>query len=226
MHLAAFCLQLDALQRIGPVVGWADVLRPPDGRWAIAITFDDALESVAVAADELVRRQIPATVFVPTGSVGVMPAWPGGDRYREAVLTADQLSAMPEEWIEMGGHSRNHRVLTELDGPDLRGEITGCFDDLVQITNVAPVAFAVPFGFWDERVVEMATLAGFQRVFSVEPSPVFDADLLVVPRVTVEPTDSPLVFRLKVLGSYRWIGHWMAFKRRIGMPSPPMSDRS
>ncbi len=225
VHVAAFSRQLDTMHRIGHVVGWADVLRPPDGRWAIAITFDDALQSIQLVLDDLMRRQMRATVFVPTAAVGAAPTWPGGDRYGERVLGADQLAALSPELMEVGGHSRHHVNLTGLDGPALTDELAGCFEDLLRITNVKPEALAVPFGFWNERVVEAAMAAGFCRVFSVEPSPVFDPDALVVPRVTVEPTDSSLVFRLKVLGAYRWIGNWMAFKHRLGFHSPQMTRR-
>ena len=71
-----FSKQLDALQRIAKTISAVKkVTFEPGGRY-VGITFDDAFCSfVKYALPELVRRNIPATLFVPTGYLGRKAAW-------------------------------------------------------------------------------------------------------------------------------------------------------
>ncbi|MGH7648042.1 MAG: polysaccharide deacetylase family protein [Gemmatimonadaceae bacterium] len=81
LHLpqAQFAAQLDALARTHDVVPLADALASapgPSNRPRIAITFDDAYQGALDAgAAELVRRRMPATIFVPPGLLGGQRFW-------------------------------------------------------------------------------------------------------------------------------------------------------
>ena len=75
---------------------------------------------------------------------------------------------------------------------------------------------AYPFGDWDGRVADATGVAGYRSAFTVRPSCVNHNDAqLAIPRVTVEPTDWPVEFRLKVRGAYRWMGALMALRQRF-----------
>ncbi len=70
LHLprAAFAAQLDALMEIAEVISLDAALSggAPGGRPAVAITFDDAYRGCVLAGvAELVKRGLPATIFVP-----------------------------------------------------------------------------------------------------------------------------------------------------------------
>lgn len=78
LPLARFREQLDALQDACEVGDLAALLASPEatGRPRIAITFDDAYRGcLEIALPELVRRGLPATVFVSPGLVDGEGCW-------------------------------------------------------------------------------------------------------------------------------------------------------
>lgn len=107
LHLpqAKFAAQLDALARTHDVVPLAAALAPPPARATrprVAVTFDDAYQgAVRAGVHELVRRGMPATIFVPPGLLG-------GQRFWWDVLA-------PADGGELDPGLR-HRALTEWRG--------------------------------------------------------------------------------------------------------------
>lgn len=81
LHLpqSRFAAQLDALAQTHDVVPLADALAGPTARARrprVAITFDDAYQgAVRAGVAELVRRGMPATIFVPPGLLGGQRFW-------------------------------------------------------------------------------------------------------------------------------------------------------
>jgi len=71
LPLRDFSAQLDVLARVADVVALDELVEGSagsSGRIRVAITFDDAyMGALAVAVPELVRRRMPATIFVPPG---------------------------------------------------------------------------------------------------------------------------------------------------------------
>ncbi len=74
-----FARQLDWLQEhatIVPLAGAFDRDRAPEAGATVAITFDDAYRgTMSAGLEELSRRDLPATVFVPTGLLGADGFW-------------------------------------------------------------------------------------------------------------------------------------------------------
>lgn len=74
LHRRQFAAHLDLLSRTHEVVPLATLLRAsaePSERPRIAITFDDAYAgAVTIAVEELVRRAMPATIFVAPALLG------------------------------------------------------------------------------------------------------------------------------------------------------------
>jgi hypothetical protein len=80
----------------------------------------------------------------------------------------------------------------------------------------AVTLLAFPYGEYDRRVVAACRQAGYERVFGIDPWPADAAGRdFVRGRVSVEPTDSPLMFYLKARGAYGWMIHASALKRRL-----------
>lgn len=79
LHLsqAAFAAQLDALARTHRVVPLATIDEEPTGdRPRAVVTFDDAYRgAVSVGVAELVKRRMPATIFVAPGLFETFPWW-------------------------------------------------------------------------------------------------------------------------------------------------------
>jgi peptidoglycan/xylan/chitin deacetylase (PgdA/CDA1 family) len=66
--------------------------------------------------------------------------------------------------------------------------------------------FSFPHGECDAQTIALARAAGYDRVFTINPSNAFtSADNFVQGRVLVDPADWPLEYRLKLLGAYRWL---------------------
>ena len=105
LHLpqAQFADQLDALARTHDVVPLDVALgggAPARSRPRAAITFDDAYYgAVTAGVEELARRALPATIFVPPGLLGGQPFWwdvlaPAGDAGLDAGVRARALATL------------------------------------------------------------------------------------------------------------------------------------
>ncbi len=76
--------------------------------------------------------------------------------------------------------------------------------------------FAFPYGAFNERLINICKEAGYKRIFTTLPYP---AELgpgeFVSGRVTVDPTDWPIEFYLKLSGAYRWLPIAFATKKKL-----------
>src|SRR5262245_35388335 len=79
LPLSQFGAQLDVLAQTCDVVRLQDVIEPgvpSRGRVRVAITFDDAYaDALTTGIPELVRRQMPASIFVTPGLLGRQTWW-------------------------------------------------------------------------------------------------------------------------------------------------------
>lgn len=118
LPLSTFVAQLDALRRTHDVVPLADALqgpRPAGSRPQVAITFDDAYRgAIRYALPELVRRRLPATIFVAPAFLGGRSFWwdavasRGGldPAFREHALTELRgQDAAVRSWAVATGHT-------------------------------------------------------------------------------------------------------------------------
>ncbi len=109
-----------------------------------AITFDDALVGVFDwAAPLLLERDLTATIFASTGSLGrEHPGWSDARR----CMTDLELKALAAAGFAIGSHGITHRPLTELS-PDERA--TELLESRVRLESLAHVPvdlFAYPDG--------------------------------------------------------------------------------
>ena len=129
---------------------------------ALALTFDDALATVATeAAPLLAAHGLPATGFVVTGHAGADNRWSGaGDPGIpvQPVLGWDALARLMSHGFTVGGHTRHHRHLPRCSDAELTDEIAGCADDIEAALGVRPATFAYPYGEVDDRVARQAAL--------------------------------------------------------------------
>ena len=211
-----FARQMQALSRSTTVVRAAHTGALPDGSSCVAITFDDAFRSVrANAVPELLRRGFPATIFVPVDCLGKKPGWEMETGVDDQVMTCDELRSLPG-LIEFGSHALSHPHLTKIDAARLREEVTTSRQKLAALIGSQVSLLAFPYGDYDDRVVGTCRQAGYERVFAIDPWPADPAGRdFVRGRVPVDPNDSPLVFYLKARGSYEWMIHASAVKRRL-----------
>lgn len=216
-----FAKQMDLLLRHATPTR-ADFRVPlPNGRHFACVTFDDAMVSVAEQAlPELKKRRIPVTIFAATGKLGHPPDW--GNYWDEPLpteptMTSEQIRALADEAL-FGSHSVTHPLLTKVSETDARSELKESREALKQLINKDIVLLSFPYGEFNDDLLKWSREAGYERVFTTLPR-VFESDVkskaAVVGRVSVEPTDWPLEFRLKLLGAYSWRPTAIKFKRKL-----------
>jgi peptidoglycan/xylan/chitin deacetylase (PgdA/CDA1 family) len=217
----SFTRQMDVLVRLAKPIP-ADYRGQLDrGMRYVAVTFDDGCVSVSEnALPVLNERRIPATIFMPTGSLGRRPSWlPDGPLVGEceSVLSAEQLKALlPNDLVTIGSHTVTHPNLLKVDEDQARHEFRQSKADLEEILGRKVDVFSFPHGAYNTRLLELAKEAGYSRVFTIDPIRAMRTpEEFVSGRVTTSTTDWPLEFRLKLLGAYRWFGPVGKLKRRI-----------
>lgn len=185
----------------------------------VAITFDDAFICVLDnAVPELLKRNIPFTIFVPTGFIGKNPGWiRGNSDSQHKVMDETQLIELHKaENVIIGSHCISHRNITLLCHDEAGKEISQSKADLEKILGQKIVLLSFPHGAYNQQHVTMAREAGYERVFSILPSLAFlRSDEYETGRVRVDPDDWMLEFRLKICGAYRWLPMAFAAKKAL-----------
>jgi peptidoglycan/xylan/chitin deacetylase (PgdA/CDA1 family) len=184
-----------------------------------AVTFDDAFDNVFDnALPELVKRNIPATVFVSPGLLGQPAAWwPMGARERqEKISTAERLKQLPADLITIGSHTLTHPKLPTLGAAEAERELSLSKAQLEDMLKRKVSIFSFPYGAFDKNLVGLCQNVGYERVFTTLPLLAFrEPAEFVTGRVGVEPTDWGFEFYLKLVGAYRWLPYAFSIKRLI-----------
>ncbi|HEX6249906.1 MAG TPA: polysaccharide deacetylase family protein [Gemmatimonadaceae bacterium] len=138
------------------------ILRPPPGRVigaeldAVAITFDDGLESIERVALPLLRDYaLPATVFLVSSAMGRTNVWRGNPDPRIPQLPVMDWNAacrLVDAGIAVGAHSRTHPHLSRLSAAQIEAEVLGSCDRIRQEVGLNVTTFAYPYGDADDRV--------------------------------------------------------------------------
>lgn len=114
---------------------------------SVVITFDDGFADFAEhAAPEMISRGWSATVFLPTGHVGGMEQWHGGNQPARPLMNWRQVVELAAQGIAFGGHSVSHVDLTTLNSQDLDYELRQSRDAIEAHLGSPPISFAPPYG--------------------------------------------------------------------------------
>jgi peptidoglycan/xylan/chitin deacetylase (PgdA/CDA1 family) len=217
---ARFAAQMDVLKRLTtPVpVGNESPLRP--GEHYAAVTFDDGFATVLEnAVPELVKRRIPATIFVVCDLLGTTPTWEilgQEESFTERLASVTELQALPSDFITIGSHSLSHPMLPAISQERATAEISESRKKLGKILSREVTLFSFPYGGFNQCLIDICRAAGYKRVFTILPKLAFATPQeFATGRISVEPTDWRLEFRLKLLGAYQWLPSAMAAKRNF-----------
>lgn len=211
---AQFAAQMAALRSLGvDVVGLGEGVRRlghgPSMPPLAAVVFDDGYVGVHdFALDVLVRHQIPATLFLATGSIG-RPAFPWAPPSLGRPLAWAEVTALVREaGCEVGSHSHTHRVLTGLDSAAVRDELVRSSAAIQQHVGMRPRLFAYPYGFYgtfDARTRGILSEEGFVvGCTTVWGQHARDDDPLAMRRLRVSWCDSVYELRKSLAGCYDW----------------------
>jgi peptidoglycan/xylan/chitin deacetylase (PgdA/CDA1 family) len=211
MKRESFIRQMDKLLRWAKPVAVNENISYLNSNHYAGVTFDDGFTSVKKnALPELRRRKIPATFFIPANCLGQRPSWIKDTEnpcYGEFVMALDQLKQVAmDDLFSIGSHCLTHRNLTLLDETEAKKEILESKDILENMLQKEVRILSFPYGVFDQREVDLAKQAGYERVFSILPILAYrDSDEYVTGRVNVSPDDWSLEFFLKLCGAYRWM---------------------
>jgi peptidoglycan/xylan/chitin deacetylase (PgdA/CDA1 family) len=130
------------------VVPLASLATAPEDHDAVAITFDDGLESFGRIAAPLLRDHgLPATLFVVTDAVGTTNVWRGrGDAGIPVfpLLDWDALGLLTADGVALGAHTCTHPDLATLDPAAVEREIVASKARLARELGVEALTFAYP----------------------------------------------------------------------------------
>jgi len=215
-----FARQMDILKLHAKPLAADNVQALQPGQHHAVVTFDDGfMSAIENAVPELVERNIPMTFFIPAGLLGTVPQWTefGTDCVSEEIIaTARCLRELPSDLVTIGSHTMTHAWLPSLSDNEAKFEVANSRVELEKLLGRKITLFSFPYGALNGRLIELCREAGYDRVFTILPTPAFtDPKEFVTGRIAVNPTDWELEFRLKVLGAYKWLPGVIALKRKL-----------
>jgi peptidoglycan/xylan/chitin deacetylase (PgdA/CDA1 family) len=84
------------------------------------------------------------------------------------LMTWEQVRDLAASGVEIGGHSMNHAVLSNLPLGQARREIQGCRDEISERVGRRPRFFAYPNGLYTPQVLAAVREAGFEAAVTIE----------------------------------------------------------
>ncbi len=199
---------------------FADDSNAPGTQPAVAVTFDDALQNVFdLALPMLAKHEIPSTVFVPTGYMGVAPGWIDSahnpQRAAGIVASEETLRAIDSRLVRLGSHTVTHANLGGLDELRLSEELSRSKKALEELTGASIGMLSLPYGSWTQKVIATARREGYDRVFANVPVGRGGHLSHLISRIDVSPRDWTWEFRLKIQGAYEWMALAIPLKREV-----------
>ncbi len=178
---AAFEAQMKELKDKGiAVIGMQDFLAWKRGNKTIppkcaVITFDDGWKSQYEVAWPIMKKfEYPLTMFIYTEGVR------GGKFGGGEAISWEQLAEMRDAGVDIQAHSKTHQDLRKpydkvtkrrLAPAEyeqwLEGEVAGSKEVLEQKLGIKVNCFAVPYGYYNEHIKEVARNAGYEAIFTV-----------------------------------------------------------
>jgi peptidoglycan/xylan/chitin deacetylase (PgdA/CDA1 family) len=118
--------------------------------------------------------------------------------------------------ILIGSHSVTHPRLSDLEESDAIYEIEESRRQLGDLLGRDVTMFSLPYGASSDSIIDHCKNAGYSRVFTNEPVLAFGRSAeFTTGRVSVNPDEWKLEFRLKLAGAYRWLPLAFATKRVV-----------
>jgi len=185
----------------------------------VAVTFDDGFVSVKRnAIPELVLRNIPCMIFVPSANLSMTPMWlqdTGNPDCNEVVISSRDLKELSNNrLVRIGSHGRTHENFLQLDERGVLEEIRKSKEELEKVTGQRVRSLSFPHGGFKKEHLGLAEKEGYVQVFSISPEAVYGHEQ-VMGRFRADPWDWDLEFRMKLHCAYRWTLAASRIKRRL-----------
>lgn len=186
----------------------------PEIERGFALTFDDGLGSLPIAAEILARHGFAATAFLVTDRVGADNGWPGQPRSvpRWPLLGWSDLAALSSAGLRFGAHTRTHPRLDRIGDRRLESELRGSRDEIEQRLGVSCPLFAYPYGVAPPRVRREAARhfeAGLGTRLDLAD---IDDDPFALPRIDACYLRTPRALDRLISGRWRT---WLRVRRTL-----------
>jgi peptidoglycan/xylan/chitin deacetylase (PgdA/CDA1 family) len=197
-----FRTQIELAQRAGyRFVSAEDIARTGGEPKDLAITFDDALKSVASEAAPILREYgIPWSVFVVSDWAEQREPW-----QKDLVLGWPELEQLKASGAHIGSHSRSHPDFAKIGEAQAIDELFASKKILEERLQTEISTFAIPLGQsmnWPESAKELARQAGYKIIYAQAEE---TRPQGTIPRTFVTRFDNPLVFTALLGGAFdRW----------------------
>ncbi len=177
----------------------------------VAITFDDAYTNLLEYAVPVLKDyKIPAIIYAPTNYLGKKNEW---DSIYSIpllqIMSAKDLRMLHNEGFGIGSHTHNHIRLRSQDHTTLQREIGDSKKMLEDITGNTVTSFAYPYGKrrdLDYRAVRFVKQSNYLSAVTTYWGRFNDeAKRYESRRITIWPSDTLGVFKLKLNGNYDWL---------------------
>lgn len=165
--------------------------------YTTVLTFDDGFEDFStVAAPHLIRRNLPATVFVITDRASArLP--PNG----ESFLTWDEIRNLSSAGLEVGSHTCAHPRLPDLPMQEVMRELAESLSAVRTHTDQTEVALSYPFGHTSEQIARMAESTGYSCAIASDAGPNSNSvSLHALSRTVIASDDDVPTFAARVCG--------------------------
>lgn len=181
----------------------------------IIITFDDGyLDTFSQAYPILKTAGFTATIFMVSGFIGGWTDWEGGQTHRAPLMTREQMLTLSDQGFDFGGHTRNHKKLVSIGLQEAEKEIRMGKRDLETLLQKPVHSFAYPYGDFNEQIVELVKICGFQAARTVHTGNTHcEEDLLRLACVKINGQTPAWKFKYYLTGLYHWDIQWQEWKK-------------
>ena len=156
----------------------------------VIVTFDDGYQDNFIFAYPILKNNhFTATIFLVSGLIGKTNEWDTKvhSQPKNKLLTWSQIRLMEKYGIEFGAHTVTHPSLTNISPDSAFSEITLCKETLEKELGHPVVAFAYPYGHYNDTTKSETAKAGFKAAVTttVGVNPLAPADHFTLKRLRV-----------------------------------------
>lgn len=176
---------------------------------SIAITIDDGYEDNYTNAYQILKKyNFKATIFIVNNRFN--NSWAtdkdkkqsSDELNQEKMLSNAQIKEMlSSKLIEIGSHTLNHLDLTSLENDEKIKEISHSKQEIEEAFNIICKSFVYPFGYYDEKSIEIIKQNGFVTAASGLESgyeKINETNRWKLKRVLISGRQSFFDFKLKI----------------------------
>lgn len=187
---------------------WPGIL---DKKRVVILTFDDGLyNNREIICPILKRYGMTATFFISTAYIGENRSPAGHDNlgaYKDVDMMAwHDLQDMINEGFEIGAHTHTHAQVRQLNHEEAAHELAISKKIIEEKLGVPVRSFAYPkgrttaFAPWTRKILQQCGYAAGCTMMEGHLSR--KSDLLQLPRIGIDKTDTLQTFQMKLRGNY------------------------